>query len=277
MKEDLHFFSSVSEAAPFVPELAGVSYCDDGYHVSRVCSSFCVIEYIAEGTGTLIVNGKEYTASEGEVYILAPGSRHTYYSDGENPWTKLFMNISGTMVAPMLEAYGLTEQVVFPCRSAELLFRELIETAFSELPQQTVTERCALKFHEILLHIAANAVPAPNVSKEAERLKSYLDSQMHRTVSTKELAAQIFRSEDFVIKLFKQSYGVTPHAYATRFKLRTAQKLLTETRVPIQEIAAALGYHDPQYFSNLFRKEVGLSPRAFRCREGHAVDPHIDG
>ncbi len=264
MKEDLCFFSVPACPVPLFPELIGISYCDGSYFIHRSRSPVCVAEYIVKGTGTLIVNGKQFTASAGDVYILPPGTNHTYFSDSENPWTKFFLNISGTMTRPLLEAYHLNRQIVYHGCPAEPLFRELINLALSHHPQEAVIRRSILMFHELLLTVADHTNRCEEAPAEARQLKNYLDSHMDRCISTKELAELLFRSEDYVIKLFKRTYQITPHAYAMQSKISAARRLLTETRLPVQEIAASLGYHDPQYFSNLFRRATGQSPSALR-------------
>jgi AraC-like DNA-binding protein len=58
--------------------------------------------------------------------------------------------------------------------------------------------------------------------------------------------------------------GIPPHRYMQEAKLSLARRLLRESDLPITEIADVLGYDDPLYFSRLFRREVGLSPRDYR-------------
>ena len=124
VREDIHYFLP-SSPLPFVVEMCGISYCDGTYRQERVNSPICVLEYVAEGTGTVIVEGVAHTASAGDVYLLPMGSSHRYFSDGEHPWTKLFINAWGPVIPPLLTAYGLDGQVVFPSCPLEGLFRDL--------------------------------------------------------------------------------------------------------------------------------------------------------
>ena len=212
-------------------------------------------------------------ASAGDVYLLPMGSSHRYFSDGEHPWTKLFINAWGPVIPPLLTAYGLDGQVVFPSCPLEGLFRDLFALSGGAgpggLPQETVMERCALKFHEILMGLSACLKGRAAPPDEAARLKNLIDSRLNQTVTIRELAEEIYRSEDYTIKLFKRHFGRTPHAYAAERKAALAVKLLTETRLPVAQIAASLGYEDPQYFSHAFRRQTGLSPSA--CRKNAAA------
>ncbi|MFR3482658.1 MAG: helix-turn-helix domain-containing protein [Clostridia bacterium] len=57
---------------------------------------------------------------------------------------------------------------------------------------------------------------------------------------------------------------MTPYAYLLQQKLAAAQNLLQNTTLPVQEIARQLGYDDAHYFSNVFKAQFGVSPRAYR-------------
>jgi AraC-like DNA-binding protein len=65
--------------------------------------------------------------------------------------------------------------------------------------------------------------------------------------------------------LFKQNTGLSPNDYLQRFRLRKALELLGSTQLPITEIAHTLGYSSSQYFSKVFRKYAGQTPRDWRA------------
>ena len=194
VREDIHYFLP-SSPLPFVVEMCGISYCDGTYRQERVNSPICVLEYVAEGTGTVIVEGVAHTASAGDVYLLPMGSSHRYFSDGEHPWTKLFINAWGPVIPPLLTAYGLDGQVVFPSCPLEGLFRDLFALSGGAgpggLPQETVMERCALKFHEILMGLSACLKGRAAPPDEAARLKNLIDSRLNQTVTIREPAEEI--------------------------------------------------------------------------------------
>lgn len=65
-------------------------------------------------------------------------------------------------------------------------------------------------------------------------------------------------------RAFRGEIGIGPMQYLARLRMRRAQHLLQRTGMGVKEIAACVGVSDPLYFSRLFRKHVGLSPRAYR-------------
>ena len=67
-------------------------------------------------------------------------------------------------------------------------------------------------------------------------------------------------------KLFNEYLGEPPTKYLTNFRIQKAKMLLLQTNHKINEIALAVGFSDPLYFSNVFHKITGLSPREFRTQ-----------
>jgi AraC family transcriptional regulator len=65
-------------------------------------------------------------------------------------------------------------------------------------------------------------------------------------------------------RLFKAATGLTPFQFVTRTRMKRAQELLRQTRLPVFEIADRVGYQKPSHFSARFRFVWGYSPDAFR-------------
>lgn len=65
---------------------------------------------------------------------------------------------------------------------------------------------------------------------------------------------------------FKAVLGTSPHAHLRRLRMERVRELLIHSSLPIGEIAAATGFEHVEYLSAMFRRECGMSPRAFRAR-----------
>lgn len=90
-----------------------------------------------------------------------------------------------------------------------------------------------------------------------------------RTISLAEAAKISGRSTSTVTRLFKKMTGESFKQYQVSFRLQlAAQQLQNSPSRPVSDIAAALGFDDPFYFSRLFRKHLGRSPS--ECRKAAA-------
>ena len=265
MYEDLQYFPGMDPTLPFRILLTGISYCDGSYQISRMKSPLTVLEYVVKGTGSILCDGESFTASSGDVYILRKGTCHTYSSDAKDPWIKLFFNLDGSLVELLLDQYEIGNPVVLHRCPVEPLFREFIQTAFTSGSDTRRTfHQCALLFHRILTVLYDTKPHTPAISSEAVILRQALDKAVSGSISISQLARAIGRSPDYTTKLFKKTFHITPYAYLLQQKLAAAQNLLQNTTLPVQEIARQLGYDDAHYFSNVFKAQFGVSPRAYR-------------
>lgn len=264
MREEIRCFSVPHPQPPFFITLSGTSYCDGSYCIRRKNSPETVLEYVLRGNGTLLVDGKTYTASAGHIYILHQGTTHVYRSDDREPWVKMFFNIHGTLAEKILREYSLGDTVVTDGEGLEEDFRQALQLSFDPVTSEgEIFERVAVRFLDLVIKMSQRS-SRTGEEDEMARLREYLTAHSERIVSNAELASVIYRSEDYCIKKFKKAFGKTPYEYQLTCKIQTAQELLRGTRLPIGLIAAKVGYSDPQYFSNLFKKRCGLSPSQYR-------------
>lgn len=274
MREELVHFYAPQTKLPFYLEMAGISYCDGTYRIKRQDSNETVIEYVIDGRGYLNVNGENYAATAGDVYILRKKTTHTYWSDAKSPWVKIFFNIRGSLAEKLLDEYQLggTGKVVLEAQGMEQDFRDMLEGLMDHtLPQNDRFDKAAVQFLGILVKLTkkqretgirrGNVV---SVESEMNKLIEYITMNPRRIVSNQELADVIFRSKDYVIKRFFANFGVTPYDYQIQQKMFSARNMLANMNLSVKEIANSLGYDDQHYFSYMFKKRCGMSPTQYR-------------
>lgn len=265
LREDIRYFLQ-DRKEPFSVEIAGKSWCDGSYRILREHPDIWVLEYIVSGTGTVQVNGKTYRPKAGDVYLLPPGKKHLYYSDGEDPWVKIFVNCRGPVVSALAEAYGLTGTVLYqePGEVAEkfdALYGWMKDKGNED---KQVLSAAELLVHEIFRLLWDNIREETGEREEIKKVREYLDAHVSELVTIEEMARLIYRSPDYLIKHFKEDTGTTPYQYLLKKKMNIAKRLLKDTVIPVSEIGERLGYEDPHYFSGLFKKETGMPPGRYR-------------
>ena len=77
-------------------------------------------------------------------------------------------------------------------------------------------------------------------------------------------AGEIGISENYLSRLVKKATGRSVGAWTDIVRIQRARRLLSTTRLPIIDVASAVGVEDQSYFSRLFKKETGMTPSAFR-------------
>ncbi len=132
----------------------------------------------------------------------------------------------------------------------------------------TVLRKGLFSVEETLAHLDAALERRRKLSAEAQRAvrqaMAYLHEHYAEAITREDLARHVGMSDDYLTHCFRQEVGMTPIAYLNRYRVDQAKQLLKDTSQSITDIALAVGFSDSGYFSRVFRREVGLSPEAFR-------------
>jgi len=97
------------------------------------------------------------------------------------------------------------------------------------------------------------------------RARAFIEENYHRPdITLHDVASHVALSNNHFCTVFSQEMGVTFTEYITKTRMDKARHLLVSTSERASEIACAVGYNDPHYFSYLFRKQVGMTPTEFR-------------
>lgn len=94
----------------------------------------------------------------------------------------------------------------------------------------------------------------------------YFEENIERRISLDDVCHFVGLSASRLSALFKAKIGYSPLNYFMLLKIKQACTFLDETDMKINQISLNLGFDDPYYFSRLFTKTMGLSPRAYRFR-----------
>lgn len=248
---------------PFYISLAGITHPDPTYHIIRSYSDLWVIEYVIDGEGYVILDGETHHVSNDMIYFLPQGKRHEYFSDSENPYKKIFMNISGSLCEQLILSYGLSGKHFFDGNGMKSVFEKIDSVTHSDMTEFEMQTKLQGIFVEIISKLSVSLMEN-KYSEEALKLRNYIDANIDKIIPNSMLANLIFRSADYTQKLFLKEFGITPYAYQINRKMVIAKNLLTNTNVSINEIGASLGYNDPHYFSNIFKSKIGCSPSKYR-------------
>lgn len=101
-------------------------------------------------------------------------------------------------------------------------------------------------------------------SNLVEKACAYIQENFSKDVSLDEVSKEVNISPYYFSKLFKEEMKENFVEYVTRIRLENAKKLLKEEKYSIKEICVNCGYSDPNYFSRIFKKVMGVTPTEYR-------------
>jgi AraC family transcriptional regulator len=97
-----------------------------------------------------------------------------------------------------------------------------------------------------------------------QRIADWMTQHVVENFDLARLAALVGLSKYHFHRLFKSAMGVSPLHYHTNLRMELARRLLRETKKSIVAVALEIGYSNPSYFAQLFRRQTGLSPSDYR-------------
>lgn len=103
-----------------------------------------------------------------------------------------------------------------------------------------------------------------NLSIHLRNAIEHIKSYYMKDLTIKDVTKELNISESYLTKLFKQEINITFIEYLTQVRIRKAIELMKENNLPIYRIAEEVGYKDYRYFSMVFKKVIGISPKKYQ-------------
>ena len=216
--------------------------------------------YYLHGSGVLTCDDREFRFRQHDLVVLPPGVRHSERSDTE--YRLLFFTFAHCAL-PRREVQFFHDTPSADLRAVLLqIHREFhlkrenhvnILNALLNVVYQYIVSWCGgersdpyiAQFIDLLID---------NIANSGFRLKDAMDG--------------IPFTKDHFRRLFKEETGRTPSAFLEHMRIQHAKQMLRDKSYKIRDIALQSGYTDPYYFSRVFHKQTGVSPRTY--------DPSMD-
>ena len=251
--------------------LAGRELCHPDYAMARETFPCHALEFVAGGTGELVLNGEFYPLHAGVIFVYGPTSPHKIVNRSTCPMTKYFVDFLGGEVEAMLRqsrlAPGHVAQTleVETCRS---LFEQLIDEGMKNVAFSKPL--CAAYLRVILLRAAAAIQPVlsadATLSSRFQQWRDFVEANCCRLRNLEDVAGELGVRPAYLCRVFKQFGQPSPFQFLTQCKMNRAADLLTSARLPVKTVAHDVGYTDQGHFSRLFKNHLGCSPVNFAQR-----------
>ena len=95
-------------------------------------------------------------------------------------------------------------------------------------------------------------------------VQKYIRRHLKENISLNDIAREVDHNPTYISHVFRAVTGETLFEYITRLRMELAMKLLRESSMKIQEIAAETGYEEQSYFSQVFKKYTGKTAGSYR-------------
>lgn len=242
----------------------------------RILDEYQLIFY-TRGQGTFRSDMySETRIKEGDLIMLFPGERHTYFPDEDTGWDEYWIGFRGPSIASRVEHGFFTPEIpvyhIMPDAQAQIvgLFLKAIDVAHG---MGKGYQQMLAGYVELLLGIIAFSNPqasGPDMheTEDIHRAMLYIHKNYKGNIHPEDVSRHIGWGYSHFRKVFQQQTGTSPYQYILEMRIKQSKHLLLNTRMPLKEIAYEMGFSNPDYFTTAFRRVVGIPPLAFRKQNG---------
>ncbi|HBO45770.1 MAG TPA: hypothetical protein DD670_17965 [Planctomycetaceae bacterium] len=278
-----------SLARPILRDLlvTRIGYCSRaaGHFIPRPEGSLdCVLHYCVGGKGWCEVAGRRRAVVPETVFLIPAGVPHWYGADDKYPWSIHWLHFTGRTATDYCQLLGAAaETPLFHLPVSEEILA-VFEATYQLMDNvqtygQLVAAAGALAQFLSMANLARHSINTRSKSAEKKLEKTALFMREHVAgrYTLQQFAQIAHMSPHHYCSLFKARYGFSPIEYFNRLKVRKAREMLDNDALQIRQIARRVGCDDPYYFSRLFRKIVGVSPRDYRNKKSSRDDRFARG
>ncbi|TAG28940.1 MAG: AraC family transcriptional regulator [Verrucomicrobia bacterium] len=217
--------------------------------------------------------GDTHIIAPGDVLWFSPRKPHAYGADQAHPWSIEWAHFQGTEAAAWGHELGLkaTAQAsritLGPSEAGRIGLRQVhtwLEAGYTTINLLAASAALRTSLTEIARR-RSRAGAGRSASDAVATSMARIDERLDQPVSLAELAAEAGLSVSHYSMLFRAHTGYAPIDFLLRRRMQLAARLLDTTPLRIEEVATRLGYTDAYYFSRVFKRFVGHSPRAYRA------------
>lgn len=219
------------------------------------------------------VKGEPYTLEAGDLLLLPAGTSHRYTADPENPWTIHWVHYTGPLADEFHHYMGFDDAnpVRHLGRQPRLLvdFNGLLSVRQTGFRARGLIH-AANRLRQLLAAIPISVDETSHKRQvELDTINSYMHEHLDKRITLEQLADLAGLSPAHFATRYREQTGTSPIQHFLHLKVERACQILDTTKLSFNEISHRLGYDDAYYFSRLFKKIMGQSPRDYRHTPRH--------
>jgi AraC-like DNA-binding protein len=229
------------------------------------------IGLVTDGLQRQTFRGKSVLLGPGCISLMPPGEIHDGVNEGEGAYTLRTFRVSYDLLAGIVEEFGgkrgdfevggtMLEDPLLAARLLRLHDRMGASDGSVNLSLEsqwlTLLQNLLAQSRAILPRTAAGTLSPI----QWRHVRDYCFTHLGEKIQLDDMAAVCGVGRFHFLRLFKQTVGMTPHAWLVRLRLEQACSLLTRSVGTIADVAQSLGFYDQSHFNRAFRQAFGVAP-----------------
>ena len=226
------------------------------------------IYYLTQGQCRYFINDKVYIAQSGDIVLIPGGTIHkSQYPDKK--FSRFLINCSNQFIPTSVFKFLPSLMPLYHNAQIEPEIHNIFLSIEKNYKNPDIFSEDTIRYlmYELFILIARN--PNQKTQTVAGNVYSntaieYINNNFRSKVSLDTIAEICCVTPEYMSKVFKKETGFTFSEYLTYTRLKNAETLLKSSNLSITEIAYKCGFTDSNYFSVVFKKIYGVSPRQIK-------------
>lgn len=258
-----------------------------GPSVRKHRHEFLELSYVLDGTAKHTTDGLTTTLSKGDYFIIDYNKHHEYHQIGDTPFTIMNCLFLPSIIDETLAGCEQLSEVVknylikldfyqvkdhptnFIYHDEDGRIGHLFQQIHKEYTNKPMGYMETIRSYLILILIhIMRQIELPGTDKTGNQMihyiTDYVDKNYHEKLSLAKISRKYNYSLAHVSTLFKTEMGMNFQEYVQSVRMKESCRLLINTSQKVSEIAGAVGYTDIKFFNEVFKRQMGMTPREFR-------------
>lgn len=215
---------------------------------------------VAKGEGNFVFDGKEFPFEKGSLVFGFEGE--SFEANAQNPCEYMYIAFSGLRSMALFRRFGISKAF----RSFDS-FDGVMPLWYDSLARAS-EENIDLATESILLYTFSRLTNTQtDKSNLINRIIELTEKQFtNPLLSVSTIAKDLTYNSKYISHIFKEKMGMSYTEYLRTLRLKYAVSLLDHGLDSVKNVALLSGFSDPLYFSSVFKKTIGVSPKEYQQR-----------
>ncbi len=230
-----------------------------------------ILIYCLDGAGWFSTDHNKEYIRQNQFFVLPAGCGHAYGASVANPWSIYWLHFTGTnarlFTDEVVRARQLDERSTLRNQERLHLFEEIYHNLSSgySLDNLEYASICLWHLLGTFKYQSQFALyREPVTLDKIERSIAFMTENIHQLLTLEQIAGHCELSVSHFSLSFKRRTSRTPMDYFMHLKIQEACRWLDFSPLKVREVGWKIGISDSYYFSRVFRKIMGVSPKAYR-------------
>lgn len=220
------------------------------------------------GKGIVEIDNKKIELSAGQGILINHGVPHNYYQIGEKGWRTSYFTFGGSLIKEMTMILDIHKYryIDYPVEK----LKSFVEDNHQEFQQSQVDiYRASSLVYDFLLEIKKYQIENPSNRHLHQNIfqpiLSLIETNYKDDLSNEDFVQVTNYSIQYILEMFKQVYGISPHQQLTNRRILKAKELLlNQPDLSVEEVGREVGFNTNSYFISVFKQSEKVTPGKFR-------------